>query len=141
MCVFFGCVYEDISCVCFSLYVCVRLLSFLHEHAVISHCLLCLLVTVTPGYFCCRGIYTSSLSLTPFLHLFSRPHFHPAVCLHLHLKPQLSSCVSIYVCVLFITVVRSVCIGIDVSLVCVSHVCVMLSSLTKQKQDLAKPWS
>lgn len=99
------------------------------------------IVTVTPGYFCCRGIYTSSLSLTPFLHLFSRPHFHPAVCLHLHLKPQLSSCVSIYVCVLFITVVRSVCIGIDVSLVCVSHVCVMLSSLTKQKQDLAKPWS
>lgn len=41
-------------------------------------------------------------------------------------------------CVL--TAVRFVCLGIDVSLVCVPHVCIMLSSLTT-KQDLANPWS
>lgn len=51
------CFYEiflQVSTLCVS----AKLSSSHHQHAVISHCLLCLSVTVTPGYFFCRGIYS-----------------------------------------------------------------------------------
>lgn len=90
------------------IFVCVRLSSFHHEHAVISHCLLCLLVTVTPGYFCCRGIYTSSLcfSVTPSLSLSLHPSAQLSVSIFNHSCPL---CVYICVCALFLTAVRFVC--------------------------------
>lgn len=40
------------------------------QHALFSHCPLCLSVAVTPGYFCCRGI-PSPLSPVP---IFVRTH-------------------------------------------------------------------
>lgn len=83
------------------------------QHAVLSHCLLCLLVTVTPGYFCCRGIY-SSVSIL---------HFSLSICSHFN--PQLS----VYICVSGYNR-YALCVGVCVSVVCVPLVFVTLFSLT-----------
>lgn len=88
--------------------------SFHHEHAVISHCLLCLLVAVTPGYFCCRGIYTSSLSSS--LSLFIHPSVRPTVCQSPYLTTAVP-CVSIY------TVYKCVCTASNCSQGCVCRHC------------------
>lgn len=138
------CVYERVQSVNCDIFVCVCDSSFHHEHAVISHCLLCLLVTVTPGYFCCRGIYTSSpLLLSHSISFTLHPSIHPCVQLSVSIFNH-SSSLCIFIQILYVCVCECVEMNltalIDVSLVRVPHVCVMLPSLTT-KQDLANPWS
>lgn len=113
--------------------------SSFREHAVLSLCLLCLSVTVTPGYFCCRGIYT----LLP-LSDFTAPSF-PSIylCLRPALSPSLTTAVppcpplSIYIYVSVCVSVHILCSGFvfmnsDVTVVCLCHVCLVLLSLTSK---------
>ena len=73
-------------CVCASVCVYVHAHSLQHScvcessfHTRVSHCLLCLLVAVTPGYFCCRGTYPFSLPLPLALSLSPLLSFSPSL--------------------------------------------------------------